>query len=81
MLVLITDTGRVFKRQFVVEGSYNNLDFQSVSNILKLLFRGKNITGIDYKDVRVTESDSHLIPLIKKIIGMQSILCTGGTCL
>ncbi len=73
MLVLITDTGRVFKRQFVVEGSYNNLDFQSVSNILNIALKGKNITSIDYKDIRVTESDSHLIPLIKKIIGIISV--------
>ncbi|MBN1298090.1 MAG: heat-inducible transcription repressor HrcA [Actinobacteria bacterium] len=68
LLVLITDTGRVYKKSFVIEGPYNSLDFQSVSNILNSNFRGKNIADIDFLNIRISESYSYLIPLLKKII-------------
>ena len=68
LLVLITDTGRVFKRNFTVEGIYNTLDFQSVSNILNQQFRDKNISDVDYSILKIPENNSYLIPLIKKII-------------
>jgi heat-inducible transcriptional repressor len=50
LLVLITDTGRVFKGSFTIEGVYNSLDLQSVSNILNSHFRDKNIASIDFKN-------------------------------
>jgi heat-inducible transcriptional repressor len=68
LLVLITDTGRVFKGSFTVEGAYNSLDLQSVSNILNSHFRDKNIASIDFKEINIPESSAYLRPLIKKII-------------
>jgi heat-inducible transcriptional repressor len=68
LLVLITDTGRVFKRNFIIDGTYNSLDFQSISNIINSQFRGKSIADMDFKKAKVTEGDSSLIPLLKKII-------------
>jgi heat-inducible transcriptional repressor len=68
LLVLITDTGRVIKRNFIIEGIYNTLDFQSVSNILNLQLRDKNISDIDYRSLKISENDSYLVTLIKKII-------------
>ena len=68
LLVLITDAGRVFKRNFKLEGTYNNLDLQGVSNILNTQLREKNIADIDYMSVNISESDTYLRSLIKKII-------------
>lgn len=68
LLVLITDTGRVFKGSFTIEGVYNSLDLQSVSNILNSHFRDKNIASIDFKEMNISESYAYLRPLIKKII-------------
>jgi heat-inducible transcriptional repressor len=68
LLVIITDAGRVFKRNFRPEGTYNNLDLQGVSNILNTQLREKNIADIDYMSVNISESDSYLRSLIKKII-------------
>jgi len=68
LLVLITDIGRVFKRNFIIEGVYNTLDFQSVSNILNQQLRDKNISDIDYSILKISENNSYLIQLIKKII-------------
>ena len=68
LLVLITDTGRVFKGSFTIEGTYNSLDLQSVSNILNSHFRDKNIASIDFKEMNISESYAYLRPLIKKII-------------
>ncbi len=68
LLVLITDTGRVYKRNFVLEGMYHSLDFQSVSNLLNSQLRDKNISEMDYTNIKISEKDSYLIPLIKRII-------------
>jgi len=68
MLVLITDTGRVFKRNFIIEGDYNTLDFQSASNILNQQLKDISISDIDYRILKIPENNSYLIPLIKKII-------------
>lgn len=68
LLVLITDTGRVFKRSFTIEGAFNSLDLQSVSNILNSHFRDKDIAGIDFKEMKIPENNSYLRPFIKKII-------------
>src|SRR3972149_4608426 len=63
LLVLITDTGRVFKGSFTIEGTYNSLDLQSVSNILNSHFRDKNIASIDFKEMNISESYAYLRPL------------------
>jgi len=68
LLVLITDTGRVFKRNFIIEGDYNSLDFQSASNILNQQLKDISISDIDYKILKIPENNSSLIPLIKKIL-------------
>ncbi|MBM3705734.1 MAG: heat-inducible transcription repressor HrcA [Actinobacteria bacterium] len=68
MLVLITDTGRVFKRNFLTDGVYNSIDTQSISNILNMQLKGKNISEIDFRNLKIAEGDSYLIPVIKKII-------------
>ena len=68
LLVLITDTGRVYKRNFTLEVIYHSLDFQSVSNILNSQLRDKNISEIDFTKLKINEKDTYLIPLIKRII-------------
>jgi len=68
LLVLITDTGRVFKRNFIIDGKYNSLDLQSVSNMINSQFRSKNIADMDPKNIKVSDGDSYLIPFLKKII-------------
>ncbi len=68
LIVLITDNGRVYKRNLIVEGVYNTLDFQSVSNMLNQQLRDKNISGIELKNLIVTENNAYLITLIKKIL-------------
>jgi heat-inducible transcriptional repressor len=68
LIVLITDTGRVFKKSFIIEGLYNNLDFQGISNILNSQLKDKSISEISFQDIKVADGDSYLIPLLKKII-------------
>jgi heat-inducible transcriptional repressor len=70
LMVLITDTGRVFKKNFTVEGAYNNLDFQSISNILNSQLRDKNISDISFERIKISDQDAYLIPLIKNIMKM-----------
>ena len=69
LLVLITDTGRVYKRNFLLDGGpYHSLDFQSVSNLLNSQLRDRNISEIEFEKLKISEKDSFLIPLIKKIV-------------
>lgn len=68
LLVLITDAGRVYKRNFILEGIYNDLDLQSAANLLNSQLRDKNIMDIEIKNIRVQENDSYLRPLIRKIV-------------
>lgn len=75
LLVLITDSGRVFKKSFIIEGPYNNLDFQSISNILNSQFKDRSISDISFFDIKVADGDSYLIPLIKKIIDVMKSCC------
>lgn len=70
LMVLITDTGRVYKRNFAMEGRYNDLDLQGASNILNSQLRDKNIMDISSGDLKVEENDLHLSILIKKIVGL-----------
>ena len=68
LMVLITDTGRVYKRSFVLRGKYTDLDLQGVTNILNSQLRDKNIIDIGMEDIRIQKGDSYLILLVNKII-------------
>lgn len=70
MLVLITDAGRVFKKNFLIEGLYNYFDLQATSNILNINFKDKNLSELDFSVLKISESDSYLIPVIKKVINL-----------
>ena len=41
-MVLITDTGRVYKRSFSLEGRFNDLDLQGAAGILNSELRDKS---------------------------------------
>ena len=67
LMVLITDTGRVYKRSFILEGKYTDLDLQGVAGILNSQLRDKSIIDISIEDIKIQESDSYLILLVNKI--------------
>ncbi len=68
LMVLITDTGRVYKRNSVLTGKYTELDLQGAANILNVQLRDKIIIDIDMEDVKIHKGDSYLILLVNKII-------------
>ncbi len=68
LMVLITDTGRVYKKNFMLEGDYTDLDMQAVVNTLNSQFRDKNIIDIDIDQVKIAKGDSYLVFMINKII-------------
>ena len=68
LMVLITDTGRVYKKSTIFEGKYTDLDLQGVTGILNSQLRDKNIINIGIEDIKIQEGDSHLILLVNKII-------------
>ena len=68
LMVLITDTGKVYKRNSVLTGEYTELDLQAATNILNVQLRDKNIIDIDVEDVKMHKGDSYLILLVNKII-------------
>ncbi|MBU4314201.1 MAG: heat-inducible transcriptional repressor HrcA [Actinobacteria bacterium] len=68
LMVLITDTGRVYKRSFVLGGKYTDLDLQGVTNILNLQLRDKKIIDIGMEDIKIQKGDSYLILLVNRII-------------
>ncbi len=71
LLVLITDSGTVFKRNFQIEGQYNDIDLQRAANILNSRLREKHIMGIDVgKDLLISDSDNHLIFLLNKVVSI-----------
>jgi heat-inducible transcriptional repressor len=70
LMVLITDTGRVYKRTANLEGKYTDLDLQAVANIMNLQLRDKNIADANIEDIKVQNSDSNLILLINKVMDM-----------
>ncbi len=67
LMVLITDTGRVYKKNFTLEGAYTDLDIQAVVNTLNSQFRDKNIVDIDIDQIKIPEGESSLIFLINRI--------------
>jgi heat-inducible transcriptional repressor len=70
LMVLITDTGRVYKRSAPVDAKYTELDLQAAANIMNLQLRDKNIIDISSGDIRIQKSDPSLILLINKVIEM-----------
>jgi heat-inducible transcriptional repressor len=70
LMVLITDTGRVYKKNAAVPGGYTDLDLQSASNVMNLQLRDKNIADINTGDIRLKNGDSNLIFLINKVIDL-----------
>jgi len=71
LFVLITDTGRVYKKRFSIAGGYNDLDLQRVTNILNSQARGKLINEITFENtIKIAENDNYLVFLINKIINM-----------
>jgi heat-inducible transcriptional repressor len=70
LMVLITDTGRVYKKNAAVPGGYTDLDLQSASNVMNLQLRDKNIADINIGDIRLKNGDSNLIFLINKVIDL-----------
>ena len=68
LMVLITDTGRVYKKNFTLEGTYTDLDIQAVVNTLNSQFRDKSIVDIDIDQIKIPEGESDLIFLINRII-------------
>ncbi len=68
LMVLITDTGRVYKRSFSLEGRFTELDLQGPTGILNSELRDKSFTDIEADSIRVSEGDIHLILLVNRII-------------
>ena len=67
-MVLITNTGRVYKKSTVVEGRYTDLDLQGAAGILNSQLRDRNIVDITSEDIKIQEGDSYLVLLINKIV-------------
>ncbi len=70
LMVLITDTGSVYKRHFSAEGSYTRLDLQALANILNMQFKDKLITDIDTENFKLPKNEAHLVLMAKKVIGI-----------
>jgi heat-inducible transcriptional repressor len=71
LFVLITDSGRVYKKRFNISGGYNDLDLQRVTNILNSQARGRLIYDINFENtIKIGENEKYLVFLINKIIDM-----------
>jgi len=70
LMVLITDTGRVYKRRFDIDGQYNDLDLQSAAGVLNSRLRDMSFAGISDIDLKELASDTRLILLIGRILDM-----------
>lgn len=68
ILVLITTSGDVLKRQFNRSRIFNALDLQRAANILNAAFDGLEISKIKTADLRISESDHGLLPLINYLM-------------
>jgi len=68
ILVLITTSGDVLKRQFKRSKIFNALDLQRVTNILNAAFSGLEISMIRSADLRISEKDSMLLPLVNQLM-------------
>jgi len=70
LMVLITDTGRVYKRNTSLPGEYTELDLQSASNVMNLQLRDKSIIDINMGDIKLQKGDSNLVLLVNNIIDL-----------
>lgn len=70
LMVLITDTGRVYKRSTAPGGKYTDLDLQAATNIVNLQLRDKNIIDISIEDIKLQKGDSNLVLLINRVIDL-----------
>jgi heat-inducible transcriptional repressor len=71
LFVLITDTGRVYKKRFSLAGGYNDLDLQIITNIINSQARGRLIHDIAIDStIKISENEKYLLFLINKIIEM-----------
>ncbi|MCG9480054.1 MAG: heat-inducible transcriptional repressor HrcA [Actinomycetia bacterium] len=70
LMVLITDNGHVYKRNFNQEGSYNNMDLQALANVLNMQFKDKLMEEIVPEGLNLPKSESHLVLLAKKVMGL-----------
>ncbi|MCL4418250.1 MAG: heat-inducible transcriptional repressor HrcA [Actinobacteria bacterium] len=71
LFVLITDSGRVYKKRFSIGSAYNDLDLQRASGILNSQVGGKLINEINFENsIRLAENDKYLFFLINKIIDL-----------
>ncbi len=71
LFVLITDSGRVYKKRFNISGGYNDLDLQRVTNILNSQARGRLIYDINFENtIKIGENEKYLVFLINKLIDM-----------
>lgn len=69
LFVLITDTGRVYKKRFSIAGEYNDLDLQRVTNILNSKARGMLVCDINFENTfRNSENEKYLVFMINKVI-------------
>ncbi|MGM0367057.1 MAG: heat-inducible transcriptional repressor HrcA [Actinomycetota bacterium] len=78
LMVLITDSGRVYKRHFSLSGSYTSMDLQGVANILNMQLKDKPIVDIDMESVEVPKSDAYLIILVKKVVELIKDYANAG---
>jgi len=70
LMVLITDTGRVYKKSSAMAGGYTDLDLQSASNIMNMQLRDKNFVDISMGDIKLQKGDSNLVLLINRVIDL-----------
>ncbi|MDD3520569.1 MAG: heat-inducible transcriptional repressor HrcA [Actinomycetota bacterium] len=69
MFILITDSGRVMKASFEIEGGYNDLDLQRVRNILNTELKNKYINEINENlKIKILDNEGSLLFMIKKIL-------------
>ena len=71
LFVLISDSGRVYKKRFNISGGYNDLDLQRVTNILNSQARGKLLYDINFENtIKIGDNEKYLVFLFNKIIEM-----------
>jgi heat-inducible transcriptional repressor len=70
LMILITDAGRVYKRNFRLEGNFNDLDLQGAAGIINSKLRDKNIVDIDAICTGEYNSDSRLVLLVKRVVDL-----------
>jgi len=68
LMILITDTGRVYKRNFKLEGDFNDLDLQSAAGVLNTKLRDKSIMDIEAIDINGYSPDVNLVLLVNRIL-------------